>query len=202
MGVEAELHPELLKRINYVLQDLQARGWDVRLSNGSRSLSKQILEKAAGRSAVSFSFHMVTDAAGHPQAMAVHVIDRKLGYRAAKGHLFWQDLETSAERHGLRTGNSWKKPWDPAHVQLYENSQLKDIRRGLHPPYLSPKLVLWAPRFSFRKIPTYLPPRSLGNLMAGERFYLALPDVFNASSGKPALGNFQLRPPAWDGLKN
>jgi hypothetical protein len=201
MGLESELHPELLKRINYVLQDLQARGWDVRLSNGSRSLSKQLLEKAAGRSSASFSFHMVTDGAGRPQAMAVHVIDRSLGYRAAKGHPFWQDLETSAERHGLRTGNSWKKPWDPAHVQLYENKQLKDVRRGHRPAYLAPKLVLWAPRFSTRKIPTYLPPRSLGNFMAGERFYLELPETFSVNAAKPSF-NLQLQPPEKHDLKD
>lgn len=178
---ESRLHPELARRVKLVMMDLFDRGWDPfipevtgRQGTGYRSVAEQaeILKLTPGRTKVKFSFHNVTDAAGNPQSMAVHITDRNLGKHPTKHDPFIVDLEMLCERHGLRTGNSWKTMWDPLHVQLYENKDLKHVKRGRRPPYLSSKLVLLMPHFKLNPAPSYLPPRTIDNLMAGERFLL------------------------------
>lgn len=151
-----QLHPELITRIGYVLQELWRRGWDPIIpevygieGTGYRSVKDQeILARFyPQRTHVKFGFHNVTDAEGHPQSMAVHVMDRLLGNHLPKGHPFLEDLQTAAQIYGLRTGNDWKgDSWDPFHVQLYENKSLQAIQQGAQPPFLEPRLRLWTPR--------------------------------------------------------
>lgn len=178
---EAKLHPELARRVKYVMQDLFDRGWDPfipevygREGTGYRSVADQqkILELTPGRTSVKFSFHNVTDDEGNPQSMAVHITDRNLGKNPTKTDPFIVDLEVICERHGLMSGNSWKKPWDPLHVQLYENKHKKLVQKGDRPPFMNAKLVLLPPRLSYHRQTNYLPPRSIDNLLAGERFIL------------------------------
>ena len=178
---ESKLHPELAKRIKLVMQDLFDRGWEPfipelygREGTGYRSVAEQaeILKKTPGRTSVKFSFHNVTDKEGNPRSMAVHVTDRNMPKHFTKTHPFVLDLEALCQRHGLMTGNQWKKPWDPLHVQLHENQYKKLAKRKGNLPYIKSKLVLLTPHLKLNPAPGYLPPRSLDNILAGERFIL------------------------------
>ncbi len=178
---ESKLHPELARRVKFVIQDLVARGWHPVIpelygvvSTGYRSVSDQLTLKAKhpARTSVKFSFHNVTDKKGNPQSMAVHITDRDMPKRYDKNHPFAVDLELICQRHGLRTGNQWIDPWDPLHVQLYENDQKDIVQRGGRPPFLNAQLTLLPPQFKINSPGYYLPPRSIDNFMAGERFML------------------------------
>jgi hypothetical protein len=238
---ERQLHPELRRRIGYVVQDLMDRGWNPIIpevygpeGTGYRSFNDQLRlrREHPERTGVRYSFHNVTEPLTFgptqataplqfqmqsfstsllarrptfgpfalrppteiPGSMAVHVIDRNLGQNLPPGHSFWQDLQTSSQRHGLQTGNSWTTPWDPAHVQLYDNSALRRVSWGERPAYPQARLQLWAPSLSLRPQPSYTPPRSIENFMAGERFQLQM--GMQTRTAQPSLGNFQLRPPS------
>ncbi len=178
---EKKLHPELAKRVKLVMKDLFDRGWNPCIpevfgaeGTGYRSIADQmeLRVKHPERSKVDFSFHNVTDAHGNPQAMAVHLMDRMLGNKLPKNHPFLIDLEIISERHGLRSGNSWKKPWDPLHVQLFEKDQLSSVKHGHRPPFLNSRLRLLPPTFKIHPPTTYLPPQTISNFNAGEKFYL------------------------------
>ena len=177
---EKLLHPALREKLSYLLEDLRARGWNPVVpevfgvkGTGYRSVADQqkLIAKHPNRTKVKFSFHNVTTRGGTPQSMAVHVTEKSLGQKYSRDHPFLKDLEVLSERHGLRTGNSWKTPWDPLHVQLAENSSLKNVKAGRMPPPLESRLRLLPPRLGAGAA-TYLPPRTADNFMHGERFRL------------------------------
>jgi hypothetical protein len=140
------LHPYFRDRVLRVTMDLNSLGYDIILRNGYRPISNQLKEFKNKKSKVKFGFHNVTNPITKgPESMAVHIYDRKLGEKPPKGHSFGSYLQISSERHGLRTGNTWKDPWDPAHVQLYRNDQLKLVKRNIRPKYLPPTHLRWPP---------------------------------------------------------
>jgi hypothetical protein len=175
-----QLHPALRERVGYVLEDLRARGWNPivpeifgKYGTGFRSQADQakLRKTNPGRTRVKFSFHNVTAADGKPQSMAVHITDPSVGSNPKRGHPFVEDLQAISERHGLRTGNKWKKPWDPLHVQLFDNSALRAVRAGRRPHLPDPRLTLMPPRLLIHE-PAMLPPRSAADFNLGERFKL------------------------------
>ena len=119
--VVSQLHPELSRRLEPVLQDLKNRGWNPVVSTvpGSafRTAAQQGVHLRAGRSAVPFSAHQVSGPHGEKWSMAAHIFDPSVGTNPSSDHAFSQDLQTAAERNGLRSGRPWHTS-DPLHVQL------------------------------------------------------------------------------------
>jgi len=168
-----QLHPELKRRVSYLMDDLRERGWNPYIpevfgetGTGYRSPEEQAkLKKDFPDRTESGdrSFHIIRSPNGSPESMAVHITERSVGANARKGDPFVEDLEALAERHGLRTGNRWKgKRWDPLHVQLYEKSQLTSVLEGARPNYLAPGAHLLPP--SFGKRPWELTPKTPNQL--------------------------------------
>ncbi len=135
-----QLHPTLATRLYSVLRDLKELGHNPVLTTGWRTQSEQAQLKAKGRSRVPWSFHQYL-AGKTPASMAVHVTDKNMWPKGKyvapqnKNNKFWVDLEKSANRHGLYTGRQWKDPFDPAHVQLYDNSLRKYVAAGKNIPF-------------------------------------------------------------------
>jgi hypothetical protein len=201
------LHPELRRRLTYLMDDLRERGWDPLIpevfgveGTGYRSPADQAQLKAKHPERTgsgSRSFHMIRASDGTPESMAVHITDRSLlGRNPRRGDAFVEDLEALAERHGLRTGNRWKEPWDPLHVQLYENDQLKSVLQGARPDYLNPRAHLLPPSLGTR--PSQLLPK-IPNPFDPGRFKL------NQGFGWPPKTNLPAPPPItrkdWDSGK-
>jgi len=163
------------------MQALRERGWDPVIpevygntGTGYRSIAEQLELKRLHpeRTSVKFSFHSATYADGRARAMAVHIMDRKRGNSPKHGDPFIMDMEMISQRFGLQTGNSWKKPWDPLHVQLFNNKDKAKVERGEIPHLLPYRLVLLPPVFGQQGHSTYLPPTSPENFKAGEVFEL------------------------------
>jgi len=153
----AQLHEVVRERLPWILDDLRDRGWHPVVpqlggerATGYRDLAAQEKAKNDERSNVAFGFHNVTDAAGNPKALAVHITDKSLGEHYPLTHPFLKDLATVAERYGAKTGLSWKKP-DPLHVQFGNNKILRSpktlgaLKAGTIPP--PPQPLISAPYF-------------------------------------------------------
>ncbi|QHV97321.1 hypothetical protein GJR95_20945 [Spirosoma endbachense] len=193
------------------MADLVSRGWHPFIpeiygkeGTGYRSVADHQKLKAEhpDRTGAKFSFHNVTDRAGNPQAMAVHVTDRSVGSDPPRNHAFIQDLQVLSERHGLLTGNTWVDPWDPLHVQLYENDLKAGVQQGKRPSFMDARLRLLPPVLGFKPHPTYLPPRTTANLLAGEVFLLDSTTTLFHSLYQPMATNLPSLADSFDSSTN
>jgi peptidoglycan L-alanyl-D-glutamate endopeptidase CwlK len=124
------MHPDLRPRVQGVLKDLAAKGFQPSIFYGWRSVAVQAKKKKEGKSGVTFSFHNVTDKNGKPCAYAADIVDKRWNWEPpAKEHGYWVALGEAAKANNLYWGGTWHKP-DWAHVQLVPNAQLKHLRRA------------------------------------------------------------------------
>lgn len=135
----ATLHPDFRVRMERVFARLRAQGHDPAFASAWRDTATQAGLLAKGYTKVAFSFHNAVDAAGRPAALAADVIDRRYGWsKPAEAARFWHALGQAAKMEGLHWGGDWSRSnprwaayglgWDPAHVQLYPNSALGQVK--------------------------------------------------------------------------
>ena len=124
------LHAAMRPKVDSLLARLAARGFRPRIFSAWRSMAVQRQLYEAGRSKVTFSFHNATRPDGHPEALAVDVIDARYGWEdRPETQAFWNALGEESESLGLYWGGSWTGFKDYAHVQFYDNNRLAEIRR-------------------------------------------------------------------------
>ena len=124
------LHPSMRRAVELMLEKLRARGFRPKIFYAWRSLGLQQALYETGRSQVAFSFHNATRPDGHPEALAVDIIDSRYGWEdRPETAAFWQALGEEAAILGLYWGGSWESFRDYAHVQFYDNDRLAEIRR-------------------------------------------------------------------------
>ena len=132
------LHPELRPRVDRIVEELTAQGWEVRVASAWRSPQRQDaifaigqLGERLGQSPWSrvrggHSCHNQLQADGSPGSAAVDLAPRGLDVledRAA----FYQALGRAASDEGLRWGGGFRHSnpvwarfdmgWDPAHIE-------------------------------------------------------------------------------------
>ena len=123
----ASLHPPFRKKIEAVLRDMRAEGWDAKIFVGWRSLEKQAELVRAGRSKVYFSFHNASVDESTPAALAVDIVSTSKGWNDMD---FFKALGRVGKSHGLYWGGDWKSFRDYAHLQASPNSVLSTLREG------------------------------------------------------------------------
>lgn len=123
----ASLHPTFRKKIEAVLRDMRAEGWDAKIFFGWRSLQKQAELVKAGRSKVYFSFHNAQIDEGTPAALAVDIVSTSQGW---KNMDFFRALGRIGKSHGLYWGGDWRSFRDYAHLQASPNSALSTLRES------------------------------------------------------------------------
>jgi hypothetical protein len=133
-----ELYPTFRKRIQAVIQNLEAQGLRPRIQDAWRSPEDQLKAFNSGHSKLKYSFHNVTGKKGTKEALAVDMLDDD--HPAQEGKEYLLRLAAAAEEQGLVTGirwgvpikllasidtaianKDWKAPvkigWDPTHCQ-------------------------------------------------------------------------------------
>ncbi|MBF0162793.1 MAG: M15 family metallopeptidase [Magnetococcales bacterium] len=124
------LHPALRPKVQAVLAELTAQGFQPKIFYGWRSVAVQLRLVAEGHSTVRFSFHNAQLPDGTPDAYAVDIIDKRYGWEAeAEASGFWQALGQAARQQGLFWGGDWSGFRDWAHLQLLDNSALARIKQ-------------------------------------------------------------------------
>lgn len=133
-----ELYPTFRKRIQAVIEDLEAQGLRPRIQDAWRSPVDQLKAFNSGHSKLKYGFHNVTSKDGTKEALAVDMLDDD--HPAKEGKEYLLRLAAAAEKQGLVTGirwgvptklaaaidtaianKDWKGPvkvgWDPTHCQ-------------------------------------------------------------------------------------
>lgn len=132
------LYPPFRAKVEKVVARLEAQGYQPVVRVAWRSPEQQQREVAEGDSEVSLGYHNAKDPCGNMAALGADVIDRRYGWTdpRAESSGFWDALQAAAEAEGMVTGNTWRKPWDPAHVQAYGvNSPVRNfLAQGGWPP--------------------------------------------------------------------
>jgi peptidoglycan hydrolase-like protein with peptidoglycan-binding domain len=124
------LTPKLRDKVRPVILALKARGFEPEIFYGWRSVQVQLELVRKGCSKVKFSFHNAQKPNGTPDAYAADIIDGRYGWddEAAESG-FWKALGEEAEEQGIVWGSRWSRFRDWAHVQLVDNSCLKQIKK-------------------------------------------------------------------------
>lgn len=119
------LDMRLRPKVQSVLADLSAQGFQPKIFFGWRSVAVQRELYRAGNSKVTFSFHNAQRPDGTPNAYAADIIDARFGWSAqADSSGFWRALGIVAKKQGLYWGGDWSGFRDWAHAQLLPNSEL------------------------------------------------------------------------------
>ena len=124
------LHPTFRAKVDRVMADLRAQGYNPHVKFGWRSLQTQAQLLSAGRTKVPFSFHNAVDIEGEPAALAVDITDYDDRW-AYQNMNFFKALGAAAEKQGLFWGGDWT--WkDYAHIQGAPNDVLDLLKtKGL-----------------------------------------------------------------------
>lgn len=111
------LHPAWSLVVLAILAELAADGYQPVAVETWRSGDRQAHLVGTGASRVSVSLHQAEDTeTGEPAALAVDIIDRRLGWGPESGPFFAR-LAELAERHGATAGLRWPHLHDGAHIQ-------------------------------------------------------------------------------------
>jgi len=126
----ASLNPDFRSKVKTLLKKMEELGFKPKIFYGWRSVEVQQELVRKGRSRVRFSFHNAQRPDGTPNAYAADIIDRRYGWSNKPAtQKYWKAQGEEAKKLGLIWGGVWKNPWDPAHVQFYENSQLGILKK-------------------------------------------------------------------------
>lgn len=124
------LHPTFRAKVDRVMADLRAQGYNPHVKFGWRSLETQAQLFNAGTTKVLFSFHNAVDLDGEPAALAVDITDEADQWAYAN-MAFFNALGVAAKKQGLFWGGDWM--WkDYAHIQGAPNDVLNLLKtKGL-----------------------------------------------------------------------
>lgn len=126
----ASLNDEMRTRTASILQALEDQSFKPKLVYAWRSVEVQRQLVEQGNSQVSFSFHNAQQPSGVPNAYAADIIDRRWAWSGeAKDNGFWDALGRAAKDEELFWGGNWRTFKDWAHVQLFPNRRLSEIKR-------------------------------------------------------------------------
>lgn len=126
----ASLDSRLRSRVQRLLEALKSEGFKPKIFFGWRSLAVQQELVNKGRSTVRFSFHNAQRKNGTPRAFAVDIIDKRWAWgKRAETNGFWDALGSAARKERLYWGGNWRRFKDVAHVQLYPNTKLSEIKK-------------------------------------------------------------------------
>ena len=113
-----QLRPHFRHKIGHVLAELEAEGYQPRISNAYRSAEAQQRKYDAGLSKTSRPGH-------HHWGLAADIIDRRWGWVYTESCAqFFLALRAACDRHDVANGGWWKRSngwkmwglgWDPAH---------------------------------------------------------------------------------------
>jgi hypothetical protein len=149
----AELYPTFGKKVEKVIETLEAANLRPRIQSGWRSISDQLKAFESGHSKLRFGFHNVTGHNGTPEALAVDLLDDVAPLTPGKVYLL--QLAAAAEKAGLVTGIRWGVPaklvtavdnairneewnanvkigWDPTHVEPTDVT-VSEAKKGKRP---------------------------------------------------------------------
>lgn len=123
----AELRPEFRPAVEAILADLEASGWQPKISNAYRTPAEQAAKKAAG-------FSLTAKPGYHNWGLACDVVDRRWAWQVRPETVeFFRELRAACDAQGVASGGWWGlKPrrerrsawlihglgWDVAHLQM------------------------------------------------------------------------------------
>lgn len=118
------------RKVGKVIDSLKEQGFRPKIVYAWRSVAVQAELVAQGNSKVKFSFHNAQKKDGTPNAYAVDIIDRRWAWqKEAEQNGFWQALGKAGKEQGLYWGGDWRKFKDWAHLQLFPNGKLSEIKK-------------------------------------------------------------------------
>jgi peptidoglycan L-alanyl-D-glutamate endopeptidase CwlK len=135
------LGPEFGRRVDAVLQALEAKHWIPVIFHGRRTQEQQAEKVKQGYSPTMQSWHVEST---HKSARrfgvfyeirgeAADIVDARYlwsGPAADTKYQFWRDLGEAAKQQGLVWGGDWRKP-DVAHVELLTRTTSQRARTML-----------------------------------------------------------------------
>lgn len=125
----SRLHPVFRFRVQQVLADLQALGWQPVVASAIRSSAEQTEKVKKGYSKTMHSWHVPSTMAmlradkssfNVVNGNAADIVDKRYGWdgpASKKDFQFWKDLGRTAKKHGCEWGGDWKMR-DVAHIQM------------------------------------------------------------------------------------
>ena len=126
----ASLDKKFKTKTTHVLDALKLERFQPKIFFAWRSLAEQQRLFASGNSRVRFSFHNAQRENGTPNAYAAEIIDERWGWDPkAEENGFWEALGGVAKSEGLYWGGNWRTFKDSAHIQLYPNTKLTDVKQ-------------------------------------------------------------------------
>lgn len=126
----ASLNPVFRPKVVRVLAKLKEEGFQPTIFFGWRSVAVQLELYRNRRTKVKFSFHNAQTRDGMPNAYAADIIDQRWAWSPeAETRGFWAALGRVAKAEGLVWGGDWTDPWDPAHIQSRQNSELAAVKK-------------------------------------------------------------------------
>jgi len=114
-----ELHPAFRPRVEQILQDLEALGWQPRIVFARRTEEQQRDAIKRGASPTMLSWHVEQTIGLLPSGArlqvvrgnAVDIVDKRYGWEGKakdQGFQFWKDLGAAAHSHHCQWGGDWK----------------------------------------------------------------------------------------------
>lgn len=123
------LVPLMQRKIDLVLEEMKLLGYEMRVTQGYRSIEEQNALYAQGRTTPGL---IVTKARGgdsfHNYGVAADFVFRKEGYNVPEN--LWLTFGTIAKKHGLEWGGDWTSFIDKPHLQLTLGYSLADFKNG------------------------------------------------------------------------
>lgn len=121
-----QLHPELVRRAERLIEKASSQGFNLYVFEGYRSMERQAQLLAGGKG--------VTNAkpgnSFHNYGLAVDIVFKDAQGRPSWSESHdWQTLGRLGKEEGLVWGGDWKKPVDRSHFQLVPNDQISTVRK-------------------------------------------------------------------------
>ncbi|MFO1519207.1 MAG: M15 family metallopeptidase [bacterium] len=122
-----KLHPELVRRVERLIENAQRNGLNVYVSEGFRSEEQQMKLLHSGRGVTrakpGYSFHNY--------GLAVDVVFQdKKGRPSWREEHDWKKLGQLGKEVGLEWGGDWKSLRDRPHFQLVPNGEIGHVRKA------------------------------------------------------------------------
>ena len=124
------LDDRMRRKVVRVIDALKAEGFRPKIFFAWRSVAVQLEIVAKGHSKVRFSYHNAQKKNGTPNAYAVDIIDKRWAWDdKAKENGFWHALGKAGKAEGLYWGGDWRSFKDWAHLQLFPNTKLSEVKK-------------------------------------------------------------------------
>lgn len=120
--------PLVARKAELVLKEMKALGYEMRITQGFRSIAEQDALYAQGRP----KGVIVTNAKGgqsfHNYGVALDFVFKKEGYKVPK--TVWNKFGAIGKKHGFEWGGDWTSFVDEPHLQMPLGYLLKDFQQG------------------------------------------------------------------------